>query len=605
MTDIKLQYFKDYWRDLTNQKNSIEQQLVHTLLYNPKQLIKEFIYELEIKPKLSNKDNKMFFIKKINEFSKLNLEALNFIKPTLHIIAQQFSSKDDYNYLKHLLEMALKELSNYRLGKEAVIELTEIIVSEDEIEKEKIKHLINIIIYELQQKKYSNRTISQMSKKLFDGYRKVDKFILTDFPHGIKDMPDSEFIDYMNGLKLVDRLLALSNYFDKEPELLRYVFSLNGLRGDEANLTIGTVQIYNPKTLQLFKNHTEQMDEYFGKKDKQDCYHCNAAVSVETIDSEYATNEAISDLENILDIVACRYTRYKNPLTLDNQSKYYIINKKGENRGFSSGNNNPILKLQDSIEINNKEFVEIEKFYSRIIKPVDSKIIESMHWKRKAVEATENNEKILWHWVALENLIDNPKKLIEVVSKRYAKTLLYDFTWEHYNQLSLLTDRLNLISSDKIPVQLPTELHEELCIGKNNKVYLKTFVNKLSQIKENVDEGSLFYDQLEFLQGIFANSKESISLLQNFENLIYEKLVYIYRLRNKIVHNANNDKDPLINYYSDFIAKVTGIIVMEFIHKRNELNLKTNTEIINNILYDYEKFKIKLKEIGTKVLLVG
>jgi hypothetical protein len=35
---------------------------------------------------------------------------------------------------------------------------------------------------------------------------------------------------------------------------------------------------------------------------------------------------------------------------------------------------------------------------------VDKKIFESMHWKRKAIESNDGNEKILWHWVAMENL---------------------------------------------------------------------------------------------------------------------------------------------------------------------------------------------------------
>lgn len=104
MRNTKIEYFKDYWRDLTHECHSIEKEFVHLILYNPRELFKEFAKEIEIK-KLSNNDNKKFFQDKINEFEKLDLNALNFIKPTIKLIKQQFSKKDDYSYLLHLFKM--------------------------------------------------------------------------------------------------------------------------------------------------------------------------------------------------------------------------------------------------------------------------------------------------------------------------------------------------------------------------------------------------------------------------------------------------------------------------------------------------------------------
>lgn len=93
----KIEYFISYWRDLTHPNNSIEVQFSHIILYNPKELFKEFADEIRIK-KLSNKDNKKFFIKKVNQFSNLNLKALNCINPTLKLIKEQFSKKYYYKF---------------------------------------------------------------------------------------------------------------------------------------------------------------------------------------------------------------------------------------------------------------------------------------------------------------------------------------------------------------------------------------------------------------------------------------------------------------------------------------------------------------------------
>ena len=71
----KIQYFIDYWRDLTHEGNSIENEFVHSIIYNPKELIKEFIEEIERK-NLSNKDNKKFFIDSLVKFANLDNLAM-------------------------------------------------------------------------------------------------------------------------------------------------------------------------------------------------------------------------------------------------------------------------------------------------------------------------------------------------------------------------------------------------------------------------------------------------------------------------------------------------------------------------------------------------
>ena len=88
-----------------------------------------------------------------------------------------------------------------------------------------------------------------------------------------------------------------------------------------------------------------------------------------------------------------------------------------------------------------------------------------------------------------------------------------------------------------------------------------------------------------------------------FRKIFFEKLVYIYRVRNKIVHNAHSESSPIINYYVDFIEMVSAICINTFIQKRAKFSLSSSDEIINNIIYDYDEFKLELKDIGIGVLL--
>lgn len=79
--------------------------------------------------------------------------------------------------------------------------------------------------------------------------------------------------------------------------------------------------------------------------------------------------------------------------------------------------------------------------------------------------------------------------------------------------------------------------------------------------------------------------------------------VYVYRIRNKIVHDAHHETSPILKNYVDFVTMLSAISIDTFIDKRATFNLQNNNDIINNILYDYDKFKLELNTNGTNILL--
>jgi len=95
----------------------------------------------------------------------------------------------------------------------------------------------------------------------------------------------------------------------------------------------------------------------------------------------------------------------------------------------------------------------------------------------------------------------------------------------------------------------------------------------------------------------------SLSLLAKLENIAYEKLLYSYRIRNKIVHNADNDTTLTIKYYAAFIGSISGMAVTDYIAKRDKNDFLNTDDILNNITYEYDKLKIELGESGIKALL--
>lgn len=623
--EIKAQYFIDYWRDLTHQGSSIELELSHSILYNPKTLFNELIDEIERK-NLSNKDNKDFFKNTINQFASLDLEAIKFLKPILKLIQKQINSKqDDYTYLSHLLEMAHLELQNFRLGIEAIKELSTLLSDESEINQNKVKQLSNLIIFELSYKKYSKKTIVSIISNIFSTYQVMpsDNSLYTTYPHDIKctnyDRASDEYKAYelrlkehINNLTLQERILSLENYFSDEGKEYKFVFQIKGLKGDDVNINLGNIQIYNPRSLRLFNNPTKYFNELFDFDGDDNIFYCNGAVAINIIDTEYAKQEAIEMLEDILDILALKYTNYKIPITINTET-YYIIDENGNEKGHGSTNTWEVLRYQDSVEINNKGYDFLSSYYLNNIYienilEIDNKILKSIHWKRKAIESNDKNEKILWQWIALENIFERknfntPKIIFEVVSKLLAKKQMYDFAWKHFHKLSDMSNEMALFRHNRIELNLPIELKNKISLGYEGTIHLKDFINNLSDVMSHIDNDSLFYTQLEYLNSIFTNKNECIKLLEVFESIIFEKLVYVYRVRNQIVHNAKTENTPAIELYSDFITQISATSIIEFIHIRENSSLQTNTDIINNIIYEYDRFKLELNEKGTEILL--
>jgi len=625
LVNKKVGYFIEYWLDVTHESNSIEGDLVHFILYNPKELIKEFIEEIE-RNQLSNRDNRKFFTDKVNGFAKLKLDALKFLEPTLKLIQSQFSKKDDFGYLLHLLKMALLEFDNNRLAKESIKELSNHLTDPGELDQIKVKSLVNLIIFELMHKKYSQEKIIKIINDIFSSYQTINKTILTNFPHTLQ--PENWNVEsveyqgferkltaYLDSLTINDRISSITNYFNLPSEKLRYLFQLRGLKGDDVNLFIGNVQIYSPKKTRLIQDSGTglgDIDETFNASSGSHITYCNAAVSLDVLDSEYAKMEAIQTLENTLDIIASKYTYYKVPLSI-NTSQYYVINQDGEIRQKTSSNTLEVLIYQDSIELHNSKFPS-EVFAQQVskdqISQIDKKIFESMHWKRKATESDEINEKVLWHWVSLENIFERkscstPKTIFESVSKILAKKYIYDFAWKYYWKLESCANGRGDLQHYRANIILPQDLSN--IVGFNAKegqeIKLKNLIDNIAQIQKHIDADSLLSEQLHYLNELFTDSKKFEELLKKFQDIFFEKLVYVYRMRNKIVHNAHNEVGPMSKYYADFLALASAASINSFIQIRARLSLKSSDEIVNNINYEFDKFLLDLKEKGSSILL--
>ncbi|PHV61299.1 hypothetical protein [Cyanobacterium aponinum] len=619
---------------------------------------------------------KDFFIKSINEFINLPIQSIDFLQSTLTLIQNLFS-KPDFPYLLHILSQIDIFLSDFRLGKECVNELEKILFEQNTnletkvdinnyfnrknkgqnnknkqpiLIKDQINILTRLIIFQLREKGHSKRHIQKIPENIFSQYninngyyrgkKEDDLVISTKFPYLISmenlSIGDKVYQDklktYLDNLTDSDRILAIKNYLIFDTTKQTYIFQLKGFKGaEDLNIQFGNVRIYNPKTTKLIKKYLLDFDdnsepnkfddyEYFGGKD--DDIYCNGAVTldvinqVNVIDQEYPKKKAISNLNQVLSFILSNQMDIKYPIKI-NISSIFIIDENGIQRGFLGQRTEDDYNFEESSE----HIKFIHNFYqSKItseLNSVDKQIIESLNWKKKAVESFNVNEKILWFWVSLENLMNDGNNrssdnIFNYVSKYLAIYQFYDFVWKHYDKLIDIRKQLVFNSFCKNDTEDLKKLDSILWLNKintknNRLVYpLKEFIKNIDLIKDlikaNFEKEELLYYQLDYLRLIFNNPDTLKTLLDDFEHICKEKLLYVYRIRNKIVHNANTEENTLSEYYSDFISQASTLTIIQFMTKRYNKNLKTTESILNDILYDFNKLKLDIEIQGITVL---
>lgn len=592
--DIKIQYFYDYWKDFTahsedkmNERHyfkNLEQDSINHILYNPKELFKEFINEIEIK-NLSNRDNKKFFMENVKNLFNLKIEALNFLESSLKIIIQQFNQKDDFSYLLHTLKFAMSEMANFRLGKQCVNELAIILTDDTNLQqnKENIKHLVHFIVFELQDKGFSHKKINQI----------------------INDI--KEFIDSLTNK---DRILIINNYFESETISARFIFRVKGIKG-ALNIKTNDIEIYNPlkETIITKKSSNECYDETFGLQDSQKASQglkCNIAIKVDLMpnDIDSAKYEAIRKFHIFFDSIMSRHFYIKVRLRLDT-TQYYIIDDDNNVIGSSYSINDEFMDYQNTEFIENITLnEEYLKYYEILtmqnnLRDIDKQICRALTWKRKALEATNYNESILWHWVSIENLFHHNNETIKLIFRIAPKILTKKYIYHSIDKiLSELRVKSFLFYNYNIP-----ETAQKVIENVPNTMTHKECIEKIREIYKMLDKDSFLYEKLEKFVLIFDNKIALKKFIENYTIQMEQKLIFLYRLRNKIAHNANSEYSSTIIYYKNFADYISTILVCYFIDKRI-LGYKDNSEIIYLGEYEYNKMLLDIEKFGIDCILM-
>ncbi len=481
---------------------------------------------------------------------------------------------------------------------------------------------MHFVVFELKNKGFTDNTIQQIIEDIFSRYEEIDFRIYTKFPHNLEfpkgstqenqDKFYKDLKDYIDSLTYQDRIVALCNYFDKKTFQVKFIFRVIGIKGKE-NLEIDDIEIYNPfeKQLALNDKSDSENDELFGlstsqKSDFQDIYNIAIKVNaIDTNDTQSAKHRAIYKAHAFFDCFVSRNFYIKTKIIIDT-TQYLILSKENKRIGDGYSMNDPFISYIDSITMT-KQSPNLNgylQYYEKLttqkeLIEIDNQITRSLAWRRRALETINYNEAILWHWVSIENLFNSKNGTTKSIFHFAPNILTQAYTYEFMRKIYMeIKNKAFPFNDYDIPLKAINFI-DTMPKDMDNKEFIK-YIKKLCEL---LNKETFFYEKLQNFIKIFEDKKEFKAFIENYKKQIEQKIIFLYRLRNKITHHAMNEYNETIVYYKNFASYINTILICYFIDTRVLRNKYDNDEIINYGVYEYNKMLLNLEKYGVDSII--
>ena len=257
-----------------------------------------------------------------------------------------------------------------------------------------------------------------------------------------------------------------------------------------------------------------------------------------------------------------------------------------------------------SLDISDKEddFELIEKRIKTLKN--STKLSRAAHWYQKGKNSELLEDKLLFHWIAIESLLKSSEKtyqniiigkkdvsLLKVIQRISSSIMLNKFFKEYYinmyNLLYFLTrHRDNYLN---ISIDLQNRIFPQNNEDKDYKKYICNFLNCLEELEEDIND-QLYKSKIRDLSLFYQNDK----IIKEKEKEFSNDILLIYRLRNLIAHNAFFPK-YMIKYYANKIEIISGSIIKLLIEKSQNTNWDLD-DILIDVSIKHEEFKSNINE---------
>jgi len=596
-----VKYWVDIWRDLVDQ---ISMNAHDISFFNPRLVLLDIVDEIDLN-QLKNPQVKKLYKKKVEGY--IRDESIKGSSLEIHFKAiNQALNDKELDYIKALCLTTLQEFKNGCYFKNSLAELKKQLILDEHTEskKEIIKRISHHMIIEFILIGYSTKTIADMPSLIFQKYDQSNFEIRSPYEvDGMncidengeysQDMHYQRFLDGFTSIKWQDKIDKLLFFYFKSKETYICIFNIEGLVGS-GEWFFNNVHFYSSEQHNYLKINVGNKKEFQTIEVSTDEYveFLNAGVKVESIDYHATVDEARSQLEYALDFISgFNHTRTDFKI---NDENILISNDVGRLLAASSETDmdNPSGRARQAFNMNavsSDFFLSLEE--QSLAKKEDlnflqTKIAQSMRWFRKAKEAKRYEDKILNYWIIIENLIDiddtkksafvSPKeKTSDINLARPIISSLAVTTKSFYFELArVLYYYLGDVFYKNVfsPFEVPQEILKEAGLPegffiKNSRgdeeIPIIDFVKRLNQLEEHI-KISVLNEAVQKAIRFYRNKDNAQrNHFETHRSNIAGEILLIYRLRNKIVHNAHYDS-TILPFYSNK-AKSLAYLLSTFV----------------------------------------
>jgi hypothetical protein len=396
---------------------------------------------------------------------------------------------------------------------------------------------------------------------------------------------------------------------------------VQGLVDTSADVTLGQVTFYSPQHRRFISDpdvgtFADEAELFSTPLDR--CY-LNATVVVEEIDREIATANAVGLIERALDLLQT-FARVDIGLEVAKQS-CLVLELDGSVAGLTFGKPNP-----EGIEkMKHHRSLPLSELYERIDPVVaertatylfsdpslqtstQQKIMYSLRAYRKAENAAIAEDRLLNYWIALENVLtfdrpilqpkaDRESKLFiakHIVSHLQATAFIYEVGWNLH--LHLATLWMSTRDGKRVLV-LPSELAEKCCLNleKAGTVSLTSLLENLDALAAVIGPAAI-RERVLYVKRFYGDSAFAKEEIEQYIATTQHDVQRIYRLRNKIVHNAHYD-NMVLPYYVERVRRYTGRLLAQVLSDASGPGSQTIEGIVLAYYGRIERLLEKLKQ---------
>lgn len=562
----------DYWNELW--KNLIQNNLKNSYglsFYSPSILVQDIIVEIE-ENQFRNKENKKYFYSKIGEYLKSDKVIKTHFKSEFSLLQKNFYSENS-TYLLALCKKINITFKNGIYFKENLNFVSEIILEKSNLDLNvvnKLRRYSQNLIVELIQKSYHLDDIKKFIDNIFADYSYRNDKLVTDFPHNVdfkKFRDDNNVLNVtkvndlisklIDNLTLEDRIKHLDYYYNKKTENVKYIFYIKGLKGKK-NRTIAGVSFYDIESTKHLFNKEIAFEREDLQRDAQNKKFTQVTVDVDYLLPKSSLKVAKDKIEIALDLLTF-YFPTKTNIRL-NESRYLIIDNDNNfiYESLSREKNHDKTVYIESLNLDDydNDLNKLEDYnflWSNNIKDKTIlKIKNALHWYRKGKQTSNEADKILNFWIAIETLFNtdfnglnntNSNKFSQIqktISERQVFIFIYNYGWELYYYFKKKVFFLN--NQSEIPDNLIKS--GQLRPREGEEIHLQNFIAILPELKNY--ESNLFYKhKIDSIISFYNDSKCTKNEILQYIEQVKNDVLLIYRFRNLIVHNAHFDNNLL------------------------------------------------------------